>query len=288
MRLETFKEKIGATLSSKLEIFRDSAGRIRLYMRADDGKIQSLSEEYLKGNSVLLALEEFSSPADDANGATGAKAEQADILLPFLKDLAGAGLVLLIPLYVGGWTYLRVYYKRFGLSLTELGFSLYDALIYSIPVLIYKWWVTVILFFLLLATGLAFSSKQVSRIPWPLRTMSFVILFFILVVGISNWGAHVGKENAIRDINQDTTTLPYVGIEIDPEKVKYNRAEYAEYDRSDCVLLLCKNEQYYIFRPLKHLDDQIPKVPNRSIEVFAIPANLVNRVRMEIGVEGTQ
>lgn len=207
---------------------------------------------------------------------------KTNTLLQFLKDLGGAAVILSIPLYIGGWTYLQAYYKGFGLRMTELGFSLYDILVYSIPVLLYSWWATLTVFVLLLVIGIVFKSEI--NISDSLKAVIFVVLYVLLIVGASKLGGRMGSEDSVRDLKEDTTTLPYVAIEVDPEKVKGSEEQYAEYNSMDYTLLLSKNSQYYVFAPLKQIDAQDEKIETKNFEITVIPSNLVNLVRIQRGV----
>lgn len=279
-------------MNTRIKFIEDKFDRSLWYIKADNGMITNISEKFLENDPTSLVAFDISPVAakekEDDSADKAKKKEEPDILLQFLKDLGGAAIVLAIPLYIGGWTYLQAYYKGFGLRMTELGFSLYDVLVYSIPLLTYTWWVTLGLVALLLGLGAAFSTEYVQKKPAPLKTVFFIILYFLLIFGVSSLGARMGRENASRDLQAATTTLPFVAVEVDPEKVKYDVAKYLEYNRLNYVLLLNKNGQYFLFAPVKKMDEQDTNIQQKSFEISVIPSNLVNLVRIQRGVAPEQ
>lgn len=278
-------------MKTQIRIFKDSFNRTLWYIKTDNGKIVDISEEFLRGDPQSALAFEISpslvkEKSETANNESSAGTAATDSILQFLKDLAGGAVILAIPLYVAGWTYLQNYYSAFGLRMTELGFSLYDVLIYSIPVLVYVWWAVLITVLLLIIIGPP--RKEEHRNWRVVKTIIFVVIFMFLVVGASKQGALMGRDDAVRDLNEQTTTLPYVAVEVDPEKVKYNQAQYVEYSSMEYTLLLNKNGYYYLFAPLKQLDGQnaeeVKEIITKNFEISVIPASLVNQVIIQRGV----
>lgn len=211
--------------------------------------------------------------------------------LDLISGMAGSAVIFGGFLYVGGWSYLYQYYRSFGLELSDVDIPVYDALIYSLPVIFHNKLVTVLIFALVLIIGLVFNSKWMkAKLPVAVSLLFMVIL--VTVYGLSRYGAKLGNEKARSDMVLETSNLSTVAIQVSPESSEMNKDDVAAMNRKDDIeamsrldklefkLLAHKKGQYFILRPFKG-----PSIEGTNVELIVIPESRVLKLRVQRGVD---
>lgn len=211
--------------------------------------------------------------------------QKTEPLLELFKNVAGASLILAALLYAAGWTSLHMYYKSFGLDVTELDVPIYHALIYSLPVLFDGWASALIVLGSVILVGILLSIKSVRKhIATPAGTA--VAFTALLVVGflLSMWGARVGRQHAQRDLNASTSTLPTIAIELEVPAGS-GRSKDMDFDKLEFKYLAHAKTNYYLFRPFGPVEVSNLSLPASNVEVYVIPDSRVRKIRLQRGVD---
>lgn len=192
-----------------------------------------------------------------------------------MKSVAEASVLLGAGLFLAGWSYLYGYYRGFGLSTDNLNLSVYSVLVRSIPVIM-NWEFCVTLVAVVFALLIAGSFQVGARV---LRNPAFVVLLLI-VAGLlaSRYASGVGRENALRDANLSTSTLPYVAFE-GAEDVGGTGCAMTE---SNYRLLVHGNGQVVAVLPV----DGAQKLIAPNLRVCIFQESKIQAMRIQVGLAG--
>ena len=201
--------------------------------------------------------------------------------LDLISNLAGSAILLGAFLYICGWTYLYQYYRSFGLELSDVDISSYDALIYSLRVIfssntLYG----VFIFLFIIGVGLIFQIRWV-RTKLPVAFSLILIGILFSSYKLSRLGANLGNENARSDMMAETSNLPTAAIQVSSDGSQMIKDDAAKLDKLEFKLLAHKKGQYFIFRPLdgKSIEEGI------SIDLIVVPESHVQQIRLQRGVK---
>lgn len=200
--------------------------------------------------------------------------------LDLISGVASSAIVLGGFLYVGGWSYLYQYYRSFGLELSDVEVPVYDALIYSLPVIFNGRLYAFIIFSIILVIGLIFHSRWIrSKLPIAISLLFIIIL--LTTYGLSRYGAKLGNARALTDMMRETSDLPDVAIQVDSEGSEINNEVIVELNKLEFKLLAHKKGQYFIFRPFKGKSME----EGANIQLIVIPESRVQMIRILRGVK---
>lgn len=196
-------------------------------------------------------------------------------LFDLIKNIAEVSALLGALLFLMGWSYLFGYYRGFGLSMENVGVSVYSVLVHAIPV-IAACWIIDLIAVVLLILGFYFLP---SIGPW-LRVFPIILIVVIPLFGwgVSKYASSIGRDNATRDEYMSTTTLPFVTLQGITDRLETG----CRMDESNYRLLLRSNGQVFVILPL----DSENNIPMPNIRVCSFPESRVQAMRIQVGIRG--
>lgn len=207
----------------------------------------------------------------------------ANTVLAPMKTLLGFGGFFSTLAFTVGWSYLSSYLFTFGFGPLDVEISSLVATSLA-PHVLSRWLLPLIAISTVVSALflLAQSGRLKSR-----ATNWLAVLFVVMIyVATAVAGVNVGRENARRDMLQDSSRLPTVGFVSDLTDARFPRC--VSDGALECRLLMYRRGVYYVFIPItsKSAGDgrslAIPDVPF-NITLFALPESHVKFVRIVRG-----
>jgi hypothetical protein len=195
-------------------------------------------------------------------------------LIHGVKALAEISVVVGAGLFLVGWSYLFGYYHAFGLSPSDLGFSLQGTFMYSLPVILTRPFVLAFVAIMVLLV-------VVGRFPVITRALSQPALPFVLAVltGVvaSSYASSVGRASANRDSFVSSSTLQYVKLESASAEAGAGGCSLDEWNYR---LLLRSNAQIYVVLPVAGTE----KLTTANVRVCIFPDSRIRATRIQVGL----
>jgi hypothetical protein len=191
----------------------------------------------------------------------------------FVKRLAEISVLLGGLLFLIGWSYQYGYYSGFGLSSDDLGFSTYDVVVHSLPVISETWFLVVtMLVFLTLA--LATRIGHAKRLLTDLTVT--IILCVVGIVSASRYALNLGRKYSYRDSVLTTTKLPFVTLEGSTE----DQGTGCSFNEANYHLLLRSNGHVFVILPIdKPVGDNLA-----NLRVCSFLDSKVQNLRIQVGL----
>jgi hypothetical protein len=196
-----------------------------------------------------------------------------------LEGLGKAAIALGYLVFASGWSYIHAYYQVFGLGMKEINIPITDVLIFSIPVFKHSWISDLIMGTILFVI---ISLLIFDKLPLLVRLALGIVALVVGFLFLSRFSGTVGAENALRDLQEETTTLPNVQIVVDKTNFKIDLSD-PPFENGNFRFLLRANGMIYFFQPLSEAITETKNVPTRNIRIYAVPESRVQEIRIERG-----
>jgi len=199
----------------------------------------------------------------------------------FLKEAAGASLLLSATAYAAGYFYLNAYFLGFGLRMRDLTLSSQTVMIYILPVFENGWSLLVLCFILLSSVLLSAGRRRTFhlRIKPTTAVMSAHValsLYLIFVWLLCLQSGRAGRSNAHRDAVLTTSTLPSADVVLADEVHPVIRP-FCGFSEGDTKFLMRSAEQLYFFQAI-----DLDQVHGKEFGVCIIPAAAVKALRLQV------
>lgn len=207
--------------------------------------------------------------------SSGSEQATTATLLEFVKRLAEASVLLGAILFLIGWSYLYGYYRAFGISADDLGVSVDNVLMHSVPVIIRTaFWLTVLAGIVLIWV--------VSRLPLVARWLRLPAILLLLAMtgalSVSRYASAVGRDNAGRDAYVPTSTLPYVSF----DGASNATGAGCSLEEANYRLLLRSNGWVFVILPIDS-----PKRPSAAnLRICSFAESEIRAMRIQVAWPG--